>query len=79
MSHEKKLQEAVRWMRAARDDMKTAEVLAQAQQYAHSCFHAQQAAEKACKALLYYRDVDPWGHSVAKLLKETSVQAIVSQ
>ena len=68
MAAEKNRAEALRWLRAADDDLKTADVLKKAGQFAHCCFHSQQAAEKALKAVLYDRDADPWGHSVAKLL-----------
>ena len=78
MAREKREQEAGRWMRAARDDMKTTEVLEQAGQFSHSCFHAHQAAEKACKAMLYYHDFDPWGRSVANLLRKSNEQGIVA-
>ena len=47
MAIEKNKTEAYRWMQAAMDDMKTAIVLFDAGQYAHCCFHSQQAAEKA--------------------------------
>jgi HEPN domain-containing protein len=36
--------------------------------YAQACFHCQQAAEKAVKALWYAIDADPWGHSVKRLI-----------
>lgn len=33
-----------------------------------ACFSAQQSAEKAVKAVLYHRGMEPWGHSIADLL-----------
>ncbi|HUX88076.1 MAG TPA: HEPN domain-containing protein [Chloroflexota bacterium] len=36
--------------------------------YDWSCFSAQQAAEKAVKAVLYRKSGEAWGHSVADLL-----------
>ncbi|MBD3315068.1 MAG: HEPN domain-containing protein [Chitinivibrionales bacterium] len=78
MATEKTKQEALRWLRAARDDLKTAAILHDAAQYAHSCFHAQQAAEKALKSILYHHDQDPWGHSAAKLLDELQRQGFLS-
>lgn len=36
--------------------------------YDWSCFSAQQAAEKAVKAVLYREGGEAWGHSVADLL-----------
>jgi HEPN domain-containing protein len=70
MSEEKNRVEAVRWLETARGDLATARVLLSNQRYAHSCFHAQQAAEKAMKSLWYSLDRDPWGHSVRKLIDD---------
>ncbi len=70
MSEEKNQAEAVRRLETARGDLATARVLLPNQRYAHSCFHAQQAAEKAMKSLWYSVDRDPWGHSVRKLIDD---------
>ena len=78
MGTEKTRQEALRWLRAARDDLKTAVILRDAAQHAHSCFHAQQAAEKALKSMLYFHDRDPWGHSAAKLLDNLRTEGLLS-
>lgn len=40
------------WLRQARDDLKSAEVLLAVKIYGMVCFHAQQAVEKGLKALL---------------------------
>jgi HEPN domain-containing protein len=70
MSEEKNHAEAVRWLETARGDLATARVLLAHERYAHSCFHAQQAAEKAMKSLWHALDRDPWGHSVRKLIDD---------
>ena len=70
MSIEKNRQEADRWLRTAEDDLDTSIVLKNNGKFAHSCFHAQQAAEKAVKAIWYFVDADPWGHSVKKLIDD---------
>jgi HEPN domain-containing protein len=70
MSIEKNKQEAERWFRTAQDDLDTAIILKDRGKYAHACFHAQQAGEKAIKALWYFSDADPWGHSVKKLIDD---------
>jgi HEPN domain-containing protein len=70
MSAEKASSEAGRWIATARGDLETARVLREAGRWAHACFHAQQAAEKAIKALWYLHDLDPWGHSVLKLIED---------
>ena len=37
--------------------------------YEWSCFAAQQAAEKAVKAMYLYLHGDPWGHSLLALMQ----------
>jgi HEPN domain-containing protein len=70
MSAEKLRFEAERWFRQASDDLDAAAALLAAQKYAQSCFYAQQAAEKALKAIWLRLDLDPWGHSAARLIRE---------
>ena len=54
-------------MQALRD-VKAAEDSHRACNYEWACFQAQQAAEKAVKALLYGHGRGAWGHSVVELL-----------
>ncbi len=54
----------------AKEDLQAAEVLFRAEMYAHACFQAQQAGEKALKALWRVQDAEPWGHSVKRLVTE---------
>jgi len=68
MSVDKNAHEADRWMRTAVGDLDAAEVMQHHGKFSHACFLAQQAAEKALKAVCFLRDLDPWGHSVKKLL-----------
>jgi len=70
MSVEKNKQEANRWFKTAEDDLDSSRVLHQNGKYAHACFHAQQAGEKALKAIWYLVDADPWGHSISKLIHD---------
>ncbi|PSB13040.1 DNA-binding protein [filamentous cyanobacterium CCP2] len=70
MSEEKLKQEAERWYRQAVDDLDAAEALRLAKKYAQACFYAQQSAEKGVKAVWIQLDLDPWGHSVARLVRE---------
>ena len=70
MSHAKNLHEAERWLQAAQEDLRAVHVLADAGLYAQACFHAQQSAEKAMKALWRLIGADPWGHSVQRLVAE---------
>lgn len=70
MSRTKNRGEAERWLLTAEEDLKAAEVLFRAAMYAQACFHTQQAGEKALKALWYFWDADPWGHSVQRLIRD---------
>jgi HEPN domain-containing protein len=68
MGTEKSMEEARRWFQTAESDLETARILHRNQRYAHACFHAQQAGEKAVKSVWHLRAGDPWGHSVQKLI-----------
>ena len=68
MSAEKANAEGKRWLATARGDLETSRILLEAGRWAHACFHAQQAGEKALKALWYTHDLDPWGHSILRLV-----------
>ena len=70
MSTEKNRAEASRWFRTGKDDLDTAEILKAHGKFAHSCFHSQQAAEKAVKAVFYFEGDESWGHSVKKLIDD---------
>ena len=70
MSTEKNRIEAKRWLHTADDDLDSAIILKENRKFAHSCFHARQAAEKALKAFWYHSDADPWGHSVKRLIDD---------
>jgi len=70
MSREKNESESKRWLVTAESHLESAQILFENGQHAHCCFHAQQGAEKAVKALWYNLDVDPWGHSIKKLIDE---------
>jgi HEPN domain-containing protein len=58
-------------MRQAQRDLEHARKDVADGYYEHACFGAQQAAEKAVKALYLSRHGEGWGHRVAKLLEET--------
>lgn len=58
------------WFRQAERDVEQAEDSHRAQRHEWACFAAQQAAEKAVKALHLNRGQEAWGHVVAKLLQE---------
>ena len=70
MSDEKNSAEALRWIETAEGDLDTARILRENSRFHHACFHAQQAGEKALKALWYRLDADPWGHSIIKLIED---------
>lgn len=57
------------WMRQAVRDLAHAEASLSQGDYEWACFAAQQAAEKAVKALYESRNMEAWGHSVSRLLE----------
>ena len=63
-----RFEEAKRWLAQARRDLKAARDSLEDGNYEWSCFQAQQAAEKAVKALLYAYGRSSWSHSVVELL-----------
>ncbi len=58
------------WFNQAVRDLEQAEDSRRAERHEWACFAAQQAAEKAVKALHLSLGQEAWGHVVAKLLKE---------
>ncbi len=62
--------EAARWLAQAERDLAAARDLARTGHFNVACFEAQQAAEKAAKAVLYALGAeDAFGHSVRELLR----------
>ena len=61
--------EATRWLDEALWDFETAKILHREGRYNAAVFYAHQAAEKAVKALLYYVNEAPWGHSIRVLIE----------
>ncbi len=66
MSEPEHLAEVGRWLRFAREDLSTAELIVEHDRPARqACFHAQQAAEKAIKAALVFLQVEfPYRHDL---------------
>ncbi len=58
------------WLEQATHDLEQAEDSRRAGRHDWACFAAQQAAEKAVKALHLRSGQEAWGHVVAKLLAE---------
>ncbi|GAB4464986.1 MAG: HEPN domain-containing protein [Burkholderiaceae bacterium] len=58
------------WLRQAERDLEQAHDSRRAQRHEWACFAAQQAAEKAVKALHLHLGQDAWGHVIAQLLRE---------
>lgn len=75
MSRESARARALLWLRQAAADLRACAVLAEAGEWSHSCFQAQQAAEKSLKALLADRDQDLRSHSLAALLRGLAGEA----
>jgi HEPN domain-containing protein len=63
--------EAERWFKQARADLDVVHTLVSAGHYAATCFHSQQVAEKALKAVLYAEGARVvLGHSVRDLARQ---------
>ncbi|MFQ5903390.1 MAG: HEPN domain-containing protein [Candidatus Binatia bacterium] len=60
------------WMDQAKGDLQHAKSDFERNFHDWACFSAQQAAEKAVKAIFQKMAVEAWGHSVADLLEELS-------
>jgi HEPN domain-containing protein len=58
------------WFRQGRRDLEQAEDCRRTGRHEWACFVAQQAAEKAVKALHLHLGQEAWGHVVAKLLRD---------
>lgn len=58
------------WFRQSRRDLEQAEDCRRIGRHEWACFAAQQAAEKAVKALHLHLGQEAWGHVVAKLLRD---------
>ena len=62
--------EAQRWIASAREDLAYARHAATGGHHAPACFHSQQAAEKAVKAIHYLRGARAvLGHTVRALIE----------
>lgn len=57
------------WLRQAERDLEVARTTLGAGQYDWSCFAAQQAAEKALKALYQHHHAEGWGHVLRRLVE----------
>jgi HEPN domain-containing protein len=58
------------WLKQAERDIEQAEDSRRAARHEWACFAAQQAAEKAVKALHLHCGQEAWGHVIAKLLRD---------
>lgn len=67
------------WLRQAERDMAQAEDARRAERHEWACFAAQQAAEKAVKALHLFLGQEAWGHVIARLLRELPDQVMVPE
>jgi HEPN domain-containing protein len=62
------------WLSQAERDLEMAEIARQAGRHEWACFAAQQAAEKAVKALHLHLGQEAWGHLIARLLRELPLE-----
>jgi len=67
------------WMNQAEKDIKVTEQLIKNESFEWSCFIAQQAAEKAVKAVFQKFNAVAWGHSVFDLMRVLSKKIEVNE
>ena len=67
------------WWSQAQRDLEAAEASLKAGFYEWAAFQAQQAAEKALKALVQFRGGQAWGHSLTRLAEELEAPEEVLQ
>jgi HEPN domain-containing protein len=64
------------WLSEALEDLYVAKILLREGKYGASCFHSQQAAEKASKALLLLHGRSEPGHSISELLLTARMEGV---
>jgi HEPN domain-containing protein len=64
------------WSAQAKRDLENARYECKGKYYEWACFSAQQAAEKALKAVIQKQGGVAWGHSVIQLLKTLPAKAM---
>ena len=67
------------WIKQAERDLKVAEELIKVESCEWSCFIAQQAAEKAVKAVFQRLNAAAWGHSIFELLRILSKKVALDE
>ena len=67
------------WFNQALRDLEQARDSARAGRHEWACFAAQQAAEKAVKALHLFHGQEAWGHVIAKLFEELPEDVHIDQ
>jgi len=67
------------WFKQAGRDLEQAQDSQKAERHEWACFAAQQAAEKAVKALHLHLGQEAWGHVIARLLSELPPSTRVPQ
>lgn len=67
------------WMNQAKRDLEHAENDINSEFYEWACFSAQQASEKAVKAVFHKLNANAWGHSITVLLRELAKHFTVDE
>ena len=66
------------WFNQAVRDLEQAQDSQKAGRHEWACFAAQQAAEKAVKALHLHQGQEAWGHVIARLLQQLPATVTVA-
>lgn len=64
---------AIDWLNQGKNDLEWARLGFANEFYSQVCFTAQQAAEKAIKAIAYHYEYDVKGHSITKIAKGLNI------
>jgi len=67
------------WFAQAQRDLNKVQTDIRFEYWEWACFTAQQAAEKAVKAVLMYRGKDVWGHAITPMLRALADLNVPSQ
>jgi HEPN domain-containing protein len=70
---------AVDWLNQAKSDLEYAKDGLKSERYSHVCFMAQQAGEKAIKAIGFYHEYHIRGHSVAAIAKQIGINGEIEE
>jgi HEPN domain-containing protein len=70
---------AIDWLKQAQNDLSWSKLGLENKFYSQSCFTAQQAGEKAIKAIAYYLEFEVRGHSITKIAQGLKINGEIEE